>query len=70
MLPLKISQCQYCGIKDIKQRSSRFFDQADTPEIQPFVTRIECCKYQCTGYGRKQVPLPQRAGTRQALAQS
>lgn len=51
----KMSQCQYCGSKELKKRSSQFFDQVDLPEIQPLVTRIECCKYQCKGCKRKQV---------------
>lgn len=51
----KMSQCKYCGSKDLQKRSSQFFDQVDIPEIEPFVTRIECCKYRCKGCGRKQV---------------
>lgn len=51
----KMDQCKYCGSKELKKRSSQFFDQVDIPEIKPFVTRIECCKYRCKGCGRKQV---------------
>jgi len=51
----KVSQCQYCGSKELKKRSSQFFDQVDITEIQPFVSRIECCKYRCKSCGRKQV---------------
>lgn len=51
----KVNQCQYCGSKELKKRSSQFFDQVDIPEIQPLVTRIECCKYRCKSCGRKQV---------------
>jgi len=51
----KVSQCGYCGSKELQKRSSQFFDQVDIPEIEPFITRIECCKYRCKGCGRKQV---------------
>jgi len=51
----KVSQCEYCGSKELQKRSSQFSDQVDIPEIKPFVTRIECCKYRCKGCGRKQV---------------
>ena len=56
----KLGECQYCGSKDLKKRSSQFFDQVDLPEIEPVVTRIECCKYRCLKCGRKQVaPFPE-----------
>lgn len=51
----KLRECQYCGSKSLKKRSSQFFDQIDIPEINPLVTRIECCKYRCKECGRKQV---------------
>lgn len=51
----KLGQCEYCGSNNLKKRPSQFFDQVDLPEINPFVTRIECCKYRCKDCGRKQV---------------
>ena len=56
----KLSQCQYCGSRDLDKRAPQFFDQVDIPEIQPLTTRIECCKYKCLKCGRKQVaPFPE-----------
>jgi len=50
-----MNQCQHCGSGNLTQRASQLFDQIDLPEIKPFVTRIECCKYHCKECGRKQV---------------
>lgn len=51
----KLRECQYCGSQSLKKGPSQFFDQVDIPEITPFVTRIECCKYRCKECGKKQV---------------
>jgi transposase len=51
----KLSECHYCGSRNLHRRDSQFFDQVDLPKINPFVTRIECCKYRCRDCGRKQV---------------
>lgn len=51
----KLRECHYCGSKNLSKRDSQFFDQVDLPEINPLVTRIECCKYRCKDCGRKQV---------------
>jgi len=55
LITSKLRECQYCGSKNLKKRGSQFFDQVDIPEINPLVTRIECCKYRCQECGRKQV---------------
>ncbi len=35
----KISQCQYCGSRDLNERSFHSFHQIDIPEIKSLVTR-------------------------------
>lgn len=55
LITSKLGECRYCGSKNLKKRESQFFDQVDIPEINPLVTRIECCKYRCQNCGRKQV---------------
>ena len=55
----KISQCQYCGSRDLDERSFHSFDQVDIPEIKSLVTRINRYKYRCKECGRKQIaPFP------------
>jgi hypothetical protein len=44
---VSLSECEHCGSRNLKKKSSQIWQQIELPEIKPLVTQIECEKATC-----------------------